>query len=757
MSIEENIITCLRIRPVQDSEKIIECVDDKSVIIARTKEMFSFEKVFDETKTSDQIFTELGVQNIDQCFEGKNVCMFAYGQTSSGKTFTMKGTKENPGIIPQTINHIFDKMDNESVQLQIKVSFLEIYNETIIDLLNPKEQNIEIREHHSKGIYIQNLTEKVVQSKDEADQLYKQGEANRKFGETSQNTQSSRSHVIFRLNFEVRDSKNPTKTLQSVLNLIDLAGSENIGRSKTEKDTKTKNEGVNINKSLLALSNVINKLSQNNPGQYINYRDSKLTRLLQPCLGGNSRTIVICAVNPSAINYQETRDTLNFGKNAGAIKNVVNINEKQLIDKSGISKEFIDNFQRENSELKQQVEKSEELMKEKEICIQSLQDQIEELSIIKRNHIEKIMLQNEELNDLRSEIMTIRKKNEDLKQNNQELTQIIQDLREKDSNNQNDLDSQNEVLRLRLQIDQMNENMGKMTQTYQLMQEEGLKLTNQTQILLKTVQDMEIEKTQLIASNKLLSQQVSDMQKKLNQRKAEIQPNLIPQQQQQQPQNTLLSLVGSSNSQSSAPQSNLKNKFFWDDTDKENVNNGNIQDQLSTRDKFIMIDEKMDTLQRESFALNKQIQQNQQIEELHIQLSQVEHQLINANFKINQLQQEVLTLKNLASSSESKFNSQGKSFISDCDSSYGDVIHKRSKKDEYNYIKKKIDTEVDSFALKREIRNLNKKIKSLEGLAETQRVKLQEKIEQIKWVNIVRIKLENRLMEYGLTTDNLLP
>lgn len=157
-----------------------------------------------------------------------------------------------------------------------------------------------------------------------------EGEKNRKFAETNLNNKSSRSHVIFRLDFEIRKPENPNKILYSQCNLIDLAGSENIAKAKTTGMNKT--EGININQSLLALSKVITSLC-NGAQQFIPYRDSKLTRLLQPCLGGNSKTLVICTINPGKDNIANSKDTLKFAMNAGAVKNHVKINERDVLSK----------------------------------------------------------------------------------------------------------------------------------------------------------------------------------------------------------------------------------------------------------------------------------------------------------------------------------------------------------------------------------------------------------------------------------------
>ncbi len=199
---------------------------------------------------------------------------------------------------------------------QCKISYLEIYNESIIDLLsdNPGVP-LDVRENQSEGIHIPGLEIVPVMEYGQAMQLYEKGESNRKVGETASNSQSSRSHTIFRVQIQSSHKRNITESVKdSTINLIDLAGSEAMSKALTQ-GIRLK-EGNNINKSLLALSNVIVKLSQKNA--FINFRDSKLTRLLQQQLSGNSKTVLICTINTD--NYNETMNTLKFGLTASKIK-----------------------------------------------------------------------------------------------------------------------------------------------------------------------------------------------------------------------------------------------------------------------------------------------------------------------------------------------------------------------------------------------------------------------------------------------------
>ena len=244
----------------------------------------------------------------------------------------MKGKfPANEGIIPLSIKEIFSLMEGKN--FKVKCSYFELYNENINDLLDVNKKNLEIRENSNKEIIINNLTEILCNSKTEILNLFFKGEENRKFSYTKLNINSSRSHTIFRLNIENLINN---KKYFSVLNLIDLAGSENC--NKTFAKGKILKEGININKSLLALSNVINKLSQKN--FFCNFRESKLTRLLQNSLSGNSKTNIICTITDDEEHYSETYNTILFGSKAKNIRTFVKKNFK-LFNENDILKKKV--------------------------------------------------------------------------------------------------------------------------------------------------------------------------------------------------------------------------------------------------------------------------------------------------------------------------------------------------------------------------------------------------------------------------------
>ncbi|KAI9204997.1 kinesin motor domain-containing protein [Polychytrium aggregatum] len=263
--------------------------------------------------------------------------IFAYGQTSSGKTYTMKGSENSDGIISMAIMQIFQTVIavrsltcSSNRDFLLRVSYLEIYNEVIKDLLNPENSvNLKIQENpQSREMFIKGLTELSVGSLDEIDQCLRIGEANRHVGETNINEFSSRSHTIFRIVSSGASLEDvPSAAVKvSTLNLVDLAGSERVGHTGAE-GVRLK-EGGHINKSLLALGNVIKKLTEEgSAASHVPYRDSKLTRILQSSLGGNARTSIICTVTPAAAYIDETHSTLKFAGKAKQVKNKPEVNE----------------------------------------------------------------------------------------------------------------------------------------------------------------------------------------------------------------------------------------------------------------------------------------------------------------------------------------------------------------------------------------------------------------------------------------------
>nr|ABK92267.1 kinesin-like protein 7 [Bombyx mori] len=288
---------------------------------------FTFDKVYDESTKTSEVYNDIAKPIVEAAVAGFNGTIFAYGQTSSGKTYTMAGTESSPGIITLAVLNLFEIIKNiPDRDFLVRVSYIEIYNETVKDLLNIEKDNIKIHDT-LQGIKV-DATEKVTSSPEEVLEIIKQGEANRQTGSTNMNEKSSRSHSIFQITIESKEHVEGKEEVGSVnvsqLNLVDLAGSERAGQTGA-KGLRFK-EGTHINKSLSALALVIKKLAEN-PWQFNNYRDSKLTRILQNSLGGNAKTSIICAVTPAAL--EETISTLQFGNRAKFIKNEPILNEVQ--------------------------------------------------------------------------------------------------------------------------------------------------------------------------------------------------------------------------------------------------------------------------------------------------------------------------------------------------------------------------------------------------------------------------------------------
>lgn len=300
--------------------------------------LHSFDHVFGDESTNEKIFDMTTSKLADAALDGFNSVLFMYGQTSSGKTFTLFGGGDHPGLVHLTLDYVYKKvMSHQTMEYVIRVQYAELYNEELKDLLSEKVEKLDIIDHPQLGPIIKNISEVEFTSAEDIKKTLLEGESRRHFGMTNMNAHSSRSHVIVRLTIEGRKvstpSANPMRaswgkdkcTISSTLNLVDLAGSERVEKSGTSGVALR--EGAAINKSLLTLGNVINALTEGKGSKHINYRDSKLTRLLAAALGGNARTLMITCVSPASGNLAETQSTLKFASRAKKIVNVVSRNE----------------------------------------------------------------------------------------------------------------------------------------------------------------------------------------------------------------------------------------------------------------------------------------------------------------------------------------------------------------------------------------------------------------------------------------------
>uniref|UniRef100_A0A8C6Y535 Kinesin-like protein n=1 Tax=Naja naja TaxID=35670 RepID=A0A8C6Y535_NAJNA len=288
---------------------------------------YVFDRVFPPNTTQEQVYHACAMQIVKDVLAGYNGTIFAYGQTSSGKTHTMEGKLHDPqlmGIIPRIAQDIFNhiySMD-ENLEFHIKVSYFEIYLDKIRDLLDVTKTNLSVHEDKNRVPFVKGCTERFVSSPEEILDVIDEGKSNRHVAVTNMNEHSSRSHSIFLINIKQENMETEQK-LSGKLYLVDLAGSEKV--SKTGAEGAVLDEAKNINKSLSALGNVISALAEGTKS-YVPYRDSKMTRILQDSLGGNCRTTMFICCSPSSYNDAETKSTLMFGQRAKTIKNTASVN-----------------------------------------------------------------------------------------------------------------------------------------------------------------------------------------------------------------------------------------------------------------------------------------------------------------------------------------------------------------------------------------------------------------------------------------------
>ncbi|TPX41016.1 hypothetical protein SeLEV6574_g06291 [Synchytrium endobioticum] len=315
---------------------------------------FTFDSAFDPNANQIDVYNITARPIVESVLEGYNGTIFAYGQTGTGKTFSMEGVRDVPelrGIIPNSFEHIFSHIKHAppGVQYLVRASYLEIYNEDIKDLLNPKVDKLDIKERTDTGVYVKDLSTFVVKDVVEMDKLMSAGNKNRSVGATQMNERSSRSHSIFTVTVETSEKGHDGEEhiRAGKLHLVDLAGSER--QAKTGATGDRLKEATKINLSLSALGNVISALVESK-SSHIPYRDSKLTRLLQDSLGGNARTLMIATMSPASYNYDETLSTLRYANRAKCIKNKPKINEDP---KDAMLREFQDEIKRLRAQLEQ--------------------------------------------------------------------------------------------------------------------------------------------------------------------------------------------------------------------------------------------------------------------------------------------------------------------------------------------------------------------------------------------------------------------
>ncbi|KAM9847730.1 kinesin-like protein KIF11 [Aulostomus maculatus] len=366
-----NIQVVVRCRPFNVMERkssygVIDCDPGKKEVLVRTggvndkasRKTYTFDMVFGPAAKQIDVYRSVVCPILDEVIMGYNCTVFAYGQTGTGKTFTMEGERspdeqftweEDPlaGIIPRTLHQIFEKLSENGTEFSVKVSLLEIYNEELFDLLSPTEdvnERLQLFDdpRNKRGVVVKGLEEMTVHNKDEVYLILERGAAKRRTASTLMNAYSSRSHSVFSVTIHMKEMTLDGEELVKIgkLNLVDLAGSENIGRSGAVD--KRAREAGNINQSLLTLGRVITALVEKRP--HVPYRESKLTRILQDSLGGRTKTSIIATVSPSSSNLEETLSTLEYASRAKNIMNKPEVNQK--LTKRTLIKEYTEEIER---------------------------------------------------------------------------------------------------------------------------------------------------------------------------------------------------------------------------------------------------------------------------------------------------------------------------------------------------------------------------------------------------------------------------
>ncbi|GER43414.1 kinesin family protein [Striga asiatica] len=422
-----NVQVLLRCRPFSEEElrnnapQVVTCNEfHREVSVAQNiagkhfDRVFTFDKVFGPSAQQRDLYEQAVIPIVNEVLEGFNCTIFAYGQTGTGKTYTMEGeckrSKSGPngelpseaGVIPRAVKQIFDTLEGQNAEYSVKVTFLELYNEEITDLLAPDDISKVVQEDKQKkqlplmedgkgGVLVRGLEEEIVTSANEIFTLLERGSAKRRTAETLLNKQSSRSHSLFSITIHIKEATPEGEELIKCgkLNLVDLAGSENISRSGAREGRAR--EAGEINKSLLTLGRVINALVEHLG--HIPYRDSKLTRLLRDSLGGRTKTCIIATVSPAVHCLEETLSTLDYAHRAKNIRNKPEVNQKMM--KSTLIKDLYGEIERLKAEVYAAREKvgvyiPKERYHQEESERKAMADQIAQMGVTIENHQKQI-------------------------------------------------------------------------------------------------------------------------------------------------------------------------------------------------------------------------------------------------------------------------------------------------------------------------------------------------------------------------------
>ena len=457
-----------------------------------TIHQFKFDKIFDKETDQLELYEKTTKNIIPLVLKGINSSIICYGQTGTGKTYTMTNLKNyensSKGILPRAIDDLYKNINSKNKQeISMKISYLQIYNNKINDLLIPERKSLNIRENNEKGVYIEGLSKWVAKKKEDIFKLLEKGEKNRKSAFTLMNDVSSRSHVIFNISIEnknIEDKKNILRT--SNMKFVDLAGSERIRITKAKGEQLS--ECKHINKSLSALKNVI-KILGNNKRKHIPFRDSKLTRILQDCLGNNCKTIIITCVSPSISSFGETLSSLKFGSIAKNVKNFVEINKKikKKPPSNMIYKDEIDSLKMKLNNLNKNLVNRSVLIKLEEEKNKALEDRELAIEELEQQHYQFIKEQKEK-KDLIRKLDILGKYI--IENNNNRLDPILEVNEENENLNNIIFEKEEEIQVLKVKLESKNKEINQFKQELETYDRIVRNSKNQVDLLRKENKDI---------------------------------------------------------------------------------------------------------------------------------------------------------------------------------------------------------------------------------------------------------------------------
>lgn len=444
----QNIQVFVRLRPLNQRERdikslgVIEVLNNREVTVRQSQQTtltkkFTFDRAFGPSANQLQVYQEVVSPLIEEVLNGYNCTVFAYGQTGTGKTHTMVGEhtdidtnwQNDPlaGIIPRALSQLFDELRLTNTEYTVRVSYLELYNEELFDLLSTSEDNSKLRIYEDvtrKGANIVNgLEEMTVYNKNEVFKIMSQGQERKRVASTLMNAQSSRSHTVFTIVVHMKENSPEGEELVKIgkLNLVDLAGSENISKAGSDNPAKKERarECVNINQSLLTLGRVITALVERHP--HIPYRESKLTRILQESLGGRTKTSIIATISPGHKDLEETMSTLEYAHRAKNIQNKPEVNQKMT--KKAILKEYAEEIDRLKRDLQASRDKNGVYLASETYAEMTLKDEEQ------RKEIQELLLKKKAMEDERDRMEGVfTELNQTLETRNNELAKTVNRL-----------------------------------------------------------------------------------------------------------------------------------------------------------------------------------------------------------------------------------------------------------------------------------------------------------------------------------------